>query len=407
MQRINVVQQALASLTSILTLTVAIVLAPSAIAEKIYGPGVSDTEIKIGQTMPYSGPNTAAAMVGKAETAYFNMINERGGVNGRRIKLLSLDDGYNPAKTVEQTRKLVEQENVLAIFGSLGTAANTVIHKYLNQNKIPQLLITTIGLKWNDPENFPWTLALSPSPRVEVEAFIAYLLKVAPDAKIAILYQNDDFGKDYLKATRETLGAKAATMIVAAASYDATDPSIDSQIISLKASGADTLMTFTTPKFGAFAIRKPYEMGWRPLQFVATPSTSVATVLTPAGLEKSTGLISAQFMKDPTDSGSKSDSDVTAYMAWMKKYHPVGDVGDNLNVFGYVSAQLLVEILQRCGDDLTRENLLRQSTHLASIELPMLLPGISISTSPTDYRTIKQARLRRFDGARWVKIDNE
>jgi branched-chain amino acid transport system substrate-binding protein len=380
-------------------------LTPAGLAQKKYDSGATDSEIKIGQTMPYSGPVTAAAMNGKAQAAYFNMINERGGVNGRKIKFLSLDDGYNPARTVEQTRKLVEQEQVLLIFGSLGTANNSAIKKYLNARQVPHLLITSIGLKWNDPKNFPWTMALNPSPSAEMEPFLRYLLRVRPNAKIAVLYQHDDFGKDYLRAAKEALGEKTAALFVAEASYQATDPSVDSQVIGLKASGADTFLSFTTPKFGAFSIRKPFDIGWRPLQFVASPSASVATVLTPAGLEKAKGLLSAQYLKDPMDPTWENDPEMRDYLAWMKRYHPDGDVTDLFNIHGYVSGELMVDILRRCRDDLTRANIMRQATNLKELEIPMLLPGIKITTSPTDYRPIKRTQLRRFDGQRWVKVE--
>jgi len=381
-------------------------IAAAASPQGKYDPGASDTEIKIGQTMPYSGPVTAAAAIGKAEGAYFNMVNERGGVNGRKIKFLSLDDGYNPSRTVEQTRRLVEQDQVLLIFGSLGTANNSVIQRYLNSKQVPHLLIAAIGLKWNDPKSFPWTMSLAASPLVEMEALSRYLERRRPDAKIAVLYQNDDFGKDYVKATREALGAKASTMIVAEASYEVTDPSVDSQIVALKASGADTFLAFTTPKFGAFSIRKTYDIGWRPTRFVAFPSSSVATVLTPAGLDKSVGLLAAQYTKDPMDPAWKDDAEMREYVSWMKRYNPDGDVADSLNITGYMSAALMVEILRRCGDDLTRANVMRQATSLRDVKAPMLLPGISITTSPSDYRPIKQTQLRRFDGQRWAKVED-
>ena len=380
-------------------------LGATASAQTRYDPGASATEIKIGQTMPYSGPVTAAAAIGKAEAAYFNMINDRGGVNGRKIKFLSLDDSYNPSRTVEQTRKLVEQEQVLLIFGSLGTANNSVIQRYLNAKQVPHLLIAAIGLRWNDPKNFPWSMSLAASPLVEMEAFSRYLVRRHPDAKIAVLYQNDDFGKDYVKATKEMLGDKASTMIVAEASYEVTDPSVDSQIVALKASGADTFLAFTTPKFGAFSIRKTHDIGWRPLRFVAFPSTSVATVLTPAGLDKSIGLLAAQYTKDPMDPAWKDDAEMRDYVSWMKRYNPDGDVADSLNITGYISAALMVEILRRCGDDLTRANVMRQATSLRDVKIPMLLPGISVTTSPSDYRPIKQTQLRRFDGQRWARVE--
>jgi branched-chain amino acid transport system substrate-binding protein len=387
-----------------LFLVALISVAASAYAQKKYDPGASDTEIKIGQTMPYSGPVTASAMMGRAEAAYFKMINERGGINGRKITLLSLDDGYNPSKTVEQTRKLVEQEEVLLIFGSLSSASNSVIHKYLNTRRVPQLLIAAIGLKWNDPENFPWTMSFTPSPRVETEAFSRYLLRNRPEARIAVLYQNDDFGKDYLKAITHSLGEKAAKMIVAQASYEVTDPSVDSQIIALKASGADAFLVFTTPKFGAFALRKAHDIGWRPMRFVAMPSSSISTVLTPAGLEKATGTFAGQYAKDPADPVWRTDPGMQEYLAWMKQYHSEGDIADNFNVYGYLSAQLMTEVLRRCGDQLTRENVMRQAANLKDVELPLLLPGIKVSTSPADFEPIGQAQLRRFDGKRWVEV---
>lgn len=374
-------------------------------AEKKYGPGVSDTEITIGQTIPYSGAVSAAAMVGKAHTAYFNMINERGGINGRKIRLISLDDGYNPAKTVEQTRKLVEQEEVLFIFGSLGSASNTAIQKYLNGKHVPHLFITVLGSRFNDPMHFPWTIPFQPNPRVEVETFLNYLHGARPDAKIAVLYQNDDFGKDYLKAAKEFLRDKAARVIVAQASYEVTDPGVDSQVISLKASGADTLLMATTPKFGAFAIRKIHDIGWQPWRFIAYPSTSIGATLAPAGLEKSTGLFSAAFLKDPTDPAWQQDAGVNEWRAWMKRYHPEGNIADSFNVLGYSGAQLLVEVLRRCGNELTRDNVMKQAVNLTDVELSMLLPGIKINTSPTDYQPIKQAQLRRFDGTFWVKVE--
>jgi branched-chain amino acid transport system substrate-binding protein len=380
--------------------------ASSVAAQTKYDPGASDREIKLGQTMPYSGPVTPASAIGKAELAYFKMINERGGINGRKVSLLSLDDNYNPAKTVEQTRKLVEQEQVLLIFGSLGSANNTVIRKYLNDRQVPQLLVAAIGLKWNDPKGFPWTISLTASPRTEMDALLRYLLHKRPDAKIAALYQNDDFGKDYLRAAKEALGARASPALVAEASYEVSDASIDSQIIALKASGADTFLAFTTPKFGAFSIRKTYDIGWRPTHFVAFPSSSVATALAPAGLEKSIGLLAAQYTKDATDPAWKDDPDMRDYLGWMRRYHPDADIADNFNVLGYVSAELMVEILRRCGNDLTRANVLRQATSLQDLRIPMLLPDINITISPSDYQPIRKTQLRRFDGQRWVKMED-
>jgi ABC-type branched-subunit amino acid transport system substrate-binding protein len=373
-----------------------------ALAEKKYGPGVTDTEIKIGQTGPYSGPASLYSTIAKAMVAYFDKINAEGGVNGRKIKLISLDDGYSPPKAMEQTRKLVEQEEVFLIFGTLGTAVNTAIHKYLNIQKVPQLLIASIGLKWNDPQHFPWTIAFPPDQRTEGGAYVRYLLKNHPNAKIAILYQNDDFGGGYLQPVKEALGDRAGKMIVAEASHEVTDTSVDSQVVSLQASGADTLLIFTSPKFAAMAIRKAYDIGWKPLKLVTLASANVAAVLQPAGLEKSAGVISAVFLKDPTDSQWKNDAATKEWLAWMRRYYPDGNIADYFNVVGYTQAQALVEILKRCGDDLTRENVMKQAANLKNVELPMLLPGIKITTSPTDYRIIRQLQLERFDGKQWV-----
>ena len=371
-------------------------------AEKKYGLGVTDTVIKLGQTMPYSGPASAYGPIGKAELAYFEMINQRGGVNGRKIRLITLDDGYNPARTVEQVRKLVEEDEVMAIFSPLGTAPNTAIHKYLNAKKVPQLLLHSSANKWNDPAGFPWSMSWPPNSHTETQIFGKFLLEQRPNAKVAALYQNDDYGKDLLKGLREALGAKADQMIIATASYEVTDPTVDSQIVSLQASGADTFFNFSTPKFAAQAIRKVYDIGWRPLEFVPYPASSVGAVLTPAGPEKAVGIITGGFVKDPADPRWKSDPAFQEWLAWMKKYHPDGDVTDQLNVWGYLTGQLMVHLLTQCGDDLTRENLLRHATSVKNLELPMHLPGIKLNASPTDYRLIRQMQLMRFDGKKWV-----
>jgi branched-chain amino acid transport system substrate-binding protein len=389
----------------LLLIAAAMLLATSAqTADKKYGPGASDTEIKLGQTMPYSGPASAYGAIGKAEVAFFEMINQQGGVNGRKVRLISLDDGYSPPKTVEQTRRLVEQDQVLAIFSPLGTAPNTAIHKYLNAKKVPQLLLHSSANKWNDPANFPWSMPWPPNSSSETQIYGRYLLHARPAAKVAVLYQNDDFGKDMLKGLRDALGAKAEQMIVATASYEVTDPSIDSQIVSLQAAGADTFFNFTTPKFAAQAIRKAYDVGWKPLQFVPYPASSVAAVLTPAGLDKSTGIITVGFAKDPTDPAWKNDSGFQEWVAFMKKYYPDGDLTDQLNVWGYLTAQVMLQILKQCGDDLTRENLMRQAGNLKNFELPMYLPGIKMNTTPSDFRGIKQMYLLRFDGKKWVSF---
>jgi branched-chain amino acid transport system substrate-binding protein len=382
---------------------IALALAP-AWAEKKYGPGATDTEIKIGQTYPYSGPTSVYSTIAKTEAAYFAKINAEGGIKGRRLNFISLDDGYSPPKTVEQTRKLVEQEEVLLIFGSLGTATNTAIHKYMNAKKVPHIMLATAALKWDDPVNYPWSMALVPNQRADVPAFVRYLSKVKPDAKAAVLYQNDDFGRDYVRMLRKELGERANKLIVAEASYEVTDPTVDSQLIELKNSGADVLFSFTTPKFAAMSIRKVYDLGWRPLHFVPTNASSVEAVLKPAGLDKAVGLMSAAFVKDPSEPDWKNDPATRDYMAFMQRYYPEADPLDTQNVVGYISAEALVQVLRQCGDDLTRESVMRQAASLKDVELPMLLPGIKLNTSPTDYTPIKQMHLRRFDGKTWVRL---
>ena len=375
------------------------------LAEKKYGPGVTDTEIKLGQTMPYSGPASSLGTMGKTEAAYFAMVNASGGINGRKITLISLDDAYTPPKTFEQTRKLVESEQVLAIFSPLGTAANSAIHKYVNASKVPHLFIGSNLMRWADPEHFPWTImTVRPPFQLEAKLFADHILRVRPAAKIAVLYQNDDYGKDNLKGLKDALGDKAATMIVAEASYELTDPTIDSQIVTLKGSGADTLVDFTTTKFGALAIRKSYDIGWKPLHLIAFLASSVNAVLRPAGLEKSVGAISSAVAKDPSDPQWRDDAAVKEYLVWFKKWYPDGDPEAWNNVLGYTAAQLMVEVLKKCDDNLTRENVLRQPTNIKDLQLPMMLPGIKINTSPTDYVPVDQAQLMRFDGERWVRF---
>ena len=371
-------------------------------AQSRYGPGVTDIEIKIGQTMPYSGPASAYGTIGKAEMAYFAMLNERGGVNGRKIRLVSLDDGYSPPRTVEQTRRLVELEQVLVIFSPLGTPTNSATHKYLNTRHVPQLLLHSSANKWNDPANFPWAMSWAPNSQTETRIVGKYLLQTRLNAKIAVLHQNDDFGKDLLKGLRDALGAKADEMIVATASYEVTDPTVDSQIVTLHASGADTFFNFATPKFAAQAIRKVYDIGWKPMQFVPYPASSVGAVLVPAGLEKSIGIITGGFVKDPADPRWKNDAAFQEWLAWMKKYYPEGDVTDQLNVWGYLTAQVMAHLLAQCGDDLTRENLMRQAANVKNLQLPLHLPGITLNTSATDLRLIRQMQLMRFDGKKWV-----
>ena len=372
-----------------------------AAAQKKYGPGVTDTEIKLGQTMPYSGPASAYAAIGRAESAYFKMINDAGGVNGRKITLISLDDGYSPPKTVEQVRKLVEQEEVLALYGMLGTATNNAVHRYVNTRKVPHLLLATGSSTLVDPANFPWTLVFNPSYSAEGQIYARYLLKNRPGAKIAVLYQNDDFGKDVLKGLKDGLGAAGAKMIIAEASYEVSDPTVDSQVLTLQASGADTFINVATPKFAAQAIRKAYDSGWKPLQIVSNVSTSVSGVLGPAGLDKAVGLMTLGYLKDPNDPQWKDDARMLEWRAFMARYNREADPKDVFNIYGYTSAQVMVQILKQCGNDLTRENVMRQAAGIKALTLPLTVPGIVASTSPSDYRLFKQAQLSRFNGTLW------
>jgi len=376
----------------------------TAVAEKKYGPGVTDTEIKMGQTHPYSGPVSGLGTMGKTQLAYFEKVNAEGGINGRKVKLISLDDGYNPARTVEQVRKLVEQEDVLLLFSTNGTPTNSAIHKYVNARKVPHLFIAAGASKWGDPKNYPWTTAFDLPWLHQARVLAKYLLKDYPGAKIGILYQNDDAGRDYLNGLKEGLGNQTAKMIVAEQSYEVTDPTVDQQILSLKASGADTFFNITTPRFAAQAIRKAYDIGWRPRQFLPSVSSSVATVLTPAGLEKSIGVISVAYFKDPSDPQWADTPEMKEWFAFMQKYYPDGNPTDMLNVYGYTSAQTMAYVLKRCANDLTRENVMKQATSIENLELPMLLPGIKINTSSTDYYPLEQMQLMRFDGKRWVRF---
>jgi len=367
-----------------------------------YDPGVSDTEIKIGQTMAYSGPASAYGTIGRAEAAYLDKVNSEGGVNGRKITLISVDDAYSPPRTLEQTRRLVEQEGVLLFFSSLGTDPNAAVHAYLNARHIPQLFIASTGMQWDDPKHFPWTMALAPNQKVNLLHEAQYLLERRPQAKIAVLYENTDFGREYLAVLKELLGDRGREMIVAEASYETSDPTVDSQVIALQASGADTFFNFSTPKFASQSIRKIYDLGWRPTHFLSSAVSSIATVLRPAGLEKSVGLISVAYWKDPSDPRWRDDPAARDYLAWMARFYPSGDVNEIQNVFGYSAAQLIVHVLRRCGDDLTRERVMRQAASLEHVELPMLLPGIAVNTRSDDYLPIKEMRMVRFDGRQWV-----
>jgi len=383
-----------------------ILAAAPATAQKKYDPGASDTEIKIGQTMPYSGPASAYGTIGKAEAAYFKMINEQGGINGRKINFISVDDGYSPPKTVEMVRRLVEQDEVLLVFQTLGTPSNTAIHKYMQAKKVPQLFVATGATKWNDPANNPWTMGWQPNYQTETTIYAKHILQTKPNAKIAVLYQNDDYGKDYLKGLKDGLGDKAKSMIVAEVSYEVSEPTVDSQVVQLHGSGADVFVNITTPKFAAQAIRKAYDIGWKPVQYLNNVSVGVGSVLTPAGLDKSVGLISTAYIKDPTDTQWASDASMQKFNEFMKKYYPDGNVIDNTNVYGYTVAQTLVQVLRQCGDNLTRENVMKQAASLKDFAPDTMLPGIKINTGPKDFAPIESVQLARFDGKSWVRFGN-
>jgi len=378
-----------------------VVLAASGANAAKYGPGASDKEILLGQTMPYSGPASAYGSIGKAEAAYFKMVNEHGGINGRQVKIISLDDSYSPPKTVEQIRKLVEQENVLGVFQSLGTPTNSAIHKYMNAKKVPHLFVATGATKWGDYKHYPWTMGWQPNYQSEAKAYAAYVLKTHPNAKIGILYQNDDYGKDYLHGFKDGLGDKASKMIVKELSYETSDPTVDSQIVELKSSGADVFFNVTTPKFAAQAIRKAYDIGWKPVHLLNNVSANIKTVFTPAGLDKATGIISSQYIKDIADPQWQKSPDYVAWKAWMEKYNPGISLIDGNYVYGYAVAYTMHQVLKACGDDLTRENLMRQAANLKHLEVPMLLPGVTVNTSPTDYFPIEAVQLAKFDGKKF------
>jgi branched-chain amino acid transport system substrate-binding protein len=365
------------------------------------GPGAGDNQITIGNTMPYSGAASGLSSLGKAEAAYFTMINEQGGINGRKINFITRDDSYSPPKTVEVIRRLVEEEQVLAMFSMLGTAPNTAVQEYLNDNKVPHLFVASGADQWNDPKNHPWTMGWRPSYRTEARIYARYMLRNLPNAKIAVLYQNDDFGKDYLLGLREGLGSNADKLIIATQAYETTDPTIDSQIVALRASGADVLLTAAIPKFAAQAIRKVYDIGWRPTHFLTNVSISVKAVMQPAGAQKAVGVISAAFLKEPTDPRWQDTSEYIEWLAWMRKYNTSAAIADSLNVYGYSLAQTLVAVLKASGDDLTRENVMNQAASIHNLTLPMLLPGINLSTSADDFQPIKQMQLQKFDGTTW------
>lgn len=376
-------------------------------AQNKYDTGASDTEIKIGQTMPYSGPLSSYSTIGKLQGAYFKMLNDKGGIRGRKINLISVDDAYSPPKTVEQIRRLVEGDGVLLTFSTMGTPTNSAIHKYMNNNKVPMLFVAAGASKWNDPKNFPWTMGWPQSYREEGQQFARYVLKTVSDPKIAILSQNDDLGKDFVSGFKEGLGAKADRMIVKELTYQPTDPTIESQIVTLQASGANVFFDVAVSKFAAQAIRKAQELSWRPVHLLISNSSSIAGTMAVAGLEASKGIVTSITYKDVEDDLWKKDPDVIGYLEFMKKEYPNGDVADLFNAYAYASAHVMQKVLEQCGNDLTRENVMRQAANLKDIKLPMLLPGIVINTSSDDYAVLKESRLARFEGKRWAVIEDD
>jgi branched-chain amino acid transport system substrate-binding protein len=387
------------------TLSAALVVlaasASGAFAQKKYDTGATDTEIKIGNIMPYSGPASAYGVIGKTEEAYFKKINAEGGINGRKINFISYDDAYSPPKTVEQARKLVESDEVLFVFNPLGTPPNTAIQKYLNSKKVPQLFVATGATKWNDPKEFPWTMGWQPNYQSETQIYAKYILKEKPDAKIAVLYQNDDYGKDYLKGLKDGLGAKAASMIIIEESYETSEPTIDSHIVKLKSTNADVFVNISTPKFAAQAIKKTAEIGWKPLHFLNNVSASIGSVITPAGMENAQGIISSNYLKDPTDPQWKNDAGMKAWHEFLDKYFPEANRSDASVMYAYTVTQGIVHVLKACGDNLTRENIMKQAASVKDLELGGLLPGIKVNTSATDFAPLAQLRLMRFKGDTW------
>jgi branched-chain amino acid transport system substrate-binding protein len=372
-----------------------------AYAQKKYDTGVTDTEIKIGNVEAYSGPASAYGVIGKTEEAYFKMINDQGGINGRKINFISYDDGYSPPKTVEQIRKLIESDEVLLVFNALGTPTQTAVQKYQNNKKVPQLFVATGASKWNDPKNFPWTMGFQPSYRVEARIFAKYIMKEKPNAKVAVFYQNDDFGKDYVAGLKDVFGDKASNIIVAEESYETTEPSIDSHIVKLKGTGADVLVDITTPKFAAQAIKKMAELEWKPMHLLTDVSISIGAVMKPAGLEASEGVLSAGYLKDGSDPQWKDDAGMKKFMAFADKYMPGANVSDANLVYGMAAAETMVQVLKQCGDNLTRENVMKQAASLKDYAPDTLLPGVKINTSPSDFAPIEQLRMMQFKNGKW------
>jgi branched-chain amino acid transport system substrate-binding protein len=383
-----------------LALCVTLVFTSYAFAQKNYGPGVTDTEIKIGNIMPYSGPASAYGMNGRVQAAYFRKINDEGGINGRKVNFISYDDAYSPPKTVEQARKLVESDDVLLIFNPLGTPGNTAIHKYMNGKKVPKLFVGSGASKWDDPRNYPWTMGWIPNSQNEGRILAQYILKERPDGEVAVFYQNDDYGKDYLKGFKDGLGAKGS-MIVIEESYEVSEPTIDSHVVKMKSVGADVLINFSTPKFAAQTIKKSGELNWKPLHVLPSVSSSIGSVIRPAGVDYAQGIISATYAKDATDPQWDNDPGMKAFHAFLAKYVPEASRADSSAMVGYNTVTSMVEVLRRCGDDLTRENVMKQASNLVNFEQGGLLPGVTVNTSPTDFAPIKQLRLMRFQGDRW------
>jgi branched-chain amino acid transport system substrate-binding protein len=372
--------------------------------QKRYDVGATDTEIKLGNIMPYSGPASSYSVIGKTEAAYFNKVNAEGGINGRKINFISYDDGYSPPKTVEQARKLVESDEVLLIFNSLGTPPNSAIQKYMNGKKVPQLFVATGATKWNDPGEFPWTMGWQPSYQSETQIYAKYILKNYPNARIGVLYQNDDYGKDYLKGLKDGLGSKAASMIVAQESYETTEPTIDSHILNLKASGADVFVDLSIPKFAAQAIKKAAEIEWKPVHFLNSVSSSITATIKPAGFDNAQGIITAEYLKDPTDPQWKDDTEIKAWNAFLDKYYAEANRSDAFVIYGYAVAQSMVQVLKACGDDLTRANVMKQAASMHDAVVAGLLPGVKINTSPTDFAPISQLQLAKLKGDTWERF---
>ncbi|HLG80742.1 MAG TPA: ABC transporter substrate-binding protein [Bradyrhizobium sp.] len=387
-----------------IVLALAVATSSASFAQGKYDTGANDTEIRIGNIMPYSGPASAYGVIGRTEAAYFNKINAEGGINGRKINFISYDDAYSPPKTVEQARKLVESDEVLMIFNSLGTPPNSAIQKYMNQKQVPQLFVATGATKWNDPSEYPWTMGWQPNYQSESRIYAKYILKNYPNGRIAILYQNDDYGKDYVKGLKDGLGAQAASMIVAEESYETTEPTIDTHIVTLRASGADIFFNVTTPKFAAQAIRKMAEVQWKPVHFLNNVSASIGSVIKPAGFDASQGIISSAYLKDPTDPQWKDDPGMMGWNAFLDKYYPDANRADLSVMYGYTVAQGLVYVLKNCGNDLTHANVMKQAASIRNLELPGFLPGIKVTTSATDFAPLSQLQLMRLKGETWERF---